>query len=140
MKARTIVLAAPAAILLLAGGPAGRAGHSIAPLQAPGRGDSLTLREHFTGILTYRTASGATRPVTVTLRQWSINPGTVLSRFPDRGVLVVQLAGGDVTTVIDGERRERRPDEFWTVPGTATMRVEVGRDQAVLDVLAIQER
>jgi hypothetical protein len=108
--------------------------------QGPVIRDSLTLREHCSGTLSYRTSAGVVKTVRVSLRQWVANGRAKVARFPQAGFLVVQLSSGKVVTVINGEKRERKPDEFWTVPASAVMRVETGNEQAALEVLAIQER
>jgi hypothetical protein len=102
--------------------------------------DSLTVRDHFTGTLTYRTTAGAPRTVHVALRQWVINGKTTVARFPQPGVLLVQLSAGEVTTVIAGKRQERNQDEFWTLPAGVVMQVVSGNEQAVLEVLGIEEQ
>lgn len=108
--------------------------------QEPVIRDSLTLREHYSGTLSYRTSAGAVKTVRVSLRQWVANGRAKVGRFPQPGFLVVQLSSGKVVTVINGEKRERKLDDFWTVPASAVMRVETGNEQAALEVLAIQER
>jgi hypothetical protein len=54
--------------------------------------------------------------------------------------LVVQLTGGDATVTVGRERRTPRSDEFWTVPPGTPLRIEVGKEQATLEVLAVTER
>jgi hypothetical protein len=118
--------------------------HRRAPEQKPttqtaSQGDSLTVRNRFDVVLSYRTGTGAIRKVRIARRQWSIPGLTTVPRSPEPGLLVVQLTGGDVTTVIGRERRQPKEDEFWTVlPGTP-MRIEVGKEQATLEVLAVTE-
>jgi hypothetical protein len=107
--------------------------------QSPVAGDTLTVRDHFTSVLTYRTSTGAPRRVRVALRQYAINGQKSLARFPEPGLLVVQLSGGDLATVIGRDRKERRTDELWTVPSGTSMRVEVGKEQATLEVLSVSE-
>jgi hypothetical protein len=45
-----------------------------------------------------------------------------------------------VTITIGKERRTPRADEFWTVPQGTPFRIDVGKEQATLEVLAVTER
>ncbi|MGH7509265.1 MAG: hypothetical protein ACREMZ_07315 [Gemmatimonadales bacterium] len=40
---------------------------------------------------------------------------------------------------IGKDRRTSRGDEFWTVPPGTPFRIEVGREQATFEVLAVTE-
>jgi hypothetical protein len=100
----------------------------------------LTVRNQFDTALTYRTAAGQTRRIRVARRQWSLTGQSTLPRSPEPGLLVVQLTGGDATVTTGRERRTPRSDEFWTVPPGTPLRIEVGKEQATLEVLAVTER
>lgn len=104
---------------------------------APG---SLVQHERFAGAVSLRTKAGARRTVRVTIRHWLVNGGQKISRFPESGLRVVQLRGGAAATVVGGKRQQRQVDEFWTVPPGSTMGLETGRDQAILEVVAVQQR
>lgn len=136
MTTRCMMLVCCIALLL---GGADRVAPAQGKPQTQGQGDSLTVRNRFDVVLTYRTRTGEARRVRVARRQWSLTPQATLSRSPEPGLLVVQLTGGDVTTTIGRERRQPRPDEFWTVPAGVPMRVEVGREQATLEVLTVTQ-
>jgi hypothetical protein len=107
---------------------------------SPAQGDVLTVRNQFDVVLSYRTAAGQTRRVRVARRQWSLTGQSTLPRSPEPGLLVVQLTGGDVKITIGKERRAPRGDEFWTVPPGTPLRIDVGQDQATLEVLAVTEQ
>ncbi len=125
-----------AAVVTAVGGDVSQApGHS-APLPA----DSITVRAYFDGVVSLVTRDGQTRTVRLLRQQWAINGGQKLTRVPQPGFLVVQLGAGSLTTVIDGKRQERGEDEFWTIPVGSVMGVETGREQAVLEILAIADR
>jgi hypothetical protein len=107
--------------------------------QAPGQGGELTIRNRFDAVLSYRTPAGETRRVRVARRQWSLAPGANLPRSPESGLLLVQVTGGDATLTIGRERRSPRGDDFWTVPPGTPFRIDVGREQATLEVLAVAQ-
>ena len=117
------------------------AGSSIAQMTPSERGDVEQLRkplERFSGRVTIRARDGASKEVQVVVRNWIIDNRRKIARFPEQGFLVVQLRGGEVVTTIDGERRERKSDEFWTVPAGSTMSIETGDDSATLQTIAIR--
>ena len=98
--------------------------------------------ERFNGRTTLRNprvaAKVAQADVQVTLRNWIIPNRQRVERLPENGFLVIQVRSGeDLTTVINGERRERRVEEFFTVPAGATLSVETGNDTAILQILSI---
>lgn len=138
MTRRLVAFGACLATLVLA------AAHRDRPAQTPARpspaqGDALTIRNQFDVVLSYRTAAGQTRRIRVARRQWSLTGQSTLPRSPEPGLLMVQLTGGDVTITIGRERRTPRGDEFWTVPQGTPLRIDVGKEQATLEVLAITE-
>jgi quercetin dioxygenase-like cupin family protein len=135
MTTRWVAFGAGLATLLLA------AAHRERPAQgqSPAQGEILTVRNQFDAVLSYRTAAGETRRVRVARRQWSLTGRSTLPRSPEPGLLVVQLTGGDATVTIGKEHRTLRGDEFWTVPAGTPMRIDVGKEQATLEVLAIGE-
>jgi hypothetical protein len=131
MTRKPIVFAVALAPLLLAPGP----------VQGPAQNrEVLTVRNRFDTTLTYRTAAGSERRVHVSRQQWSLIGQSILPRSPEPGLLVVQLTGGDAKITIGREERTPRGDEFWSVPAGTPMRIDVGREQATLEVLAATER
>ncbi len=77
--------------------------------------------------------------IQMTLRNWDIPNRQRIERFPEQGFLVVQVrAGEDLVTVIDGQRQQRKVDEFFTVPNGSTMSIETGNDTAIIQTLAIR--
>jgi hypothetical protein len=53
------------------------------------------------------------------------------------GTAIVQLRGGELATIIRGERVKRREGEVWQVPKGEPMGVATGDDTAVLEVMII---
>jgi hypothetical protein len=109
------------------------------PARPPAQGDVLTVRNQFDTVLSYRTAAGETRRLRVARRQWSLSGHATIDRAREPGLLVVQLGAGEATVTVGQERRTRRSDEFWTVPPRAPFQIEVGREQATLEVFAVNE-
>jgi len=97
--------------------------------------------ERFNGLTTLRSPDAAVKAaqnVQVTLRNWIIPNRQRVDRLQENGFLVVQVRSGeDLTTVINGERRQRKVEEFFTVPAGTTLSVETGNDSAILQILSI---
>ena len=75
----------------------------------------------------------------VSIRVWTIYDHQRIERFSEQGFIIAHLRAGELTTVINGTRQERREDEFWTVPEGATMSIETDRDTATLQTWAIRK-
>ncbi len=92
--------------------------------------------DRFIGRLTLKGKSGQPAELQVVVRTWLIPNRQRIDRFPQEGLLIVQLRVGELVAIIDGERRSRRPDDFWMVPAGSTMAIETGQDSVVLQTLA----
>jgi quercetin dioxygenase-like cupin family protein len=77
--------------------------------------------------------------VRVEVRNWSIAGGTRLEDLPLRsaGLLIVQLRGGELTTIIGDEKRERREGEYWTVPSGMAMGLVTTDDAAIIQIVVV---
>lgn len=77
--------------------------------------------------------------VRVVIQNWGINGGQKIDelKIPIRGFLLVQLRGGELATIINQERRERREDEFWTVPTGVPLGLETEDDAASIQTIVI---
>lgn len=105
--------------------------------------DAAALRkpfERFEGTVTLRTKDGKVKELQVVARNWIIDNRRKIASFPDKGFMIVELRGGDLTTVIDGKRQKRKEGEFWTVPAGSSMGVETDNDSAVIQTFAVKER
>lgn len=100
--------------------------------------EGLELTERFSGTLTLRAPDGSTRAVQVALRNWSLLPSIEIERFPEPGLAVFQLRGGEATTVIGGRKRERQEGEFWSKPAGRTMTIESDDDTAALQSFSVR--
>jgi len=96
--------------------------------------------ERFDGTITLRTKDGQVRKLHVVIRNWIIPNRQRIQRFPEEGFIVVQLRGGELRTVIDGQRQERSEDEFWTVPAGASMSIETGNESAIIQTMAVRHQ
>ena len=114
----------------------------MGPVSSQQKSDASGLRrpfERFDGKITLRTKDGQSRELHVVIRNWIIDRGQKIPRFPEGGFMIVQLRGGQLTTVIDSQRQERQEDEFWTVPAGSSLSIETGNDSALLQTLAVRD-
>jgi quercetin dioxygenase-like cupin family protein len=95
--------------------------------------------ERFAGTLTLRRPQS--REVNLVIHQWIIRSRQKIAALdlPMKGVVVVQLRGGSLVTIIGGERRKRTEGEFWTVPPGTTMGIETEDDSAIVQTVVVAE-
>lgn len=76
----------------------------------------------------------------VDIRLWIIAGHQRLAglRFPFRGVVIAELRAGDLTTIIDGRRVERREGEIWSVPAGSMMQLQTEDDTAVVQTTLVE--
>lgn len=81
------------------------------------------------------------RQRTVLVRQYRILGGQqdVALDLPDRGLLIAQLRGGRLTSIVGGERRRLAEGEWWTVSPPSALRLETEDDSVVIDVVLLPE-
>jgi gentisate 1,2-dioxygenase len=59
-------------------------------------------------------------------------------KAPNSGrLLVYELRAGKVTTIINGERRQRREGDFWIVRSWQNIAIEADDDSAVIQIIEI---
>lgn len=80
----------------------------------------------------------ATVPKRVMVQQWMIDGGQQVL-LPGSGTMFIELKAGELTTVIDGKRQERREGEFWTVPEGSTMTIETEDDAVIIETTAVSD-
>jgi quercetin dioxygenase-like cupin family protein len=93
----------------------------------------------FDGRAMVRHKGGAPQQVALRIRNWIIPNDQRIAKFPEQGLLVIQVRAGSLTTIIDGKRQQRGPDEIWSVPPGASMAIETGEDSVILQVVALDE-
>jgi len=52
-----------------------------------------------------RGRGGILKPVTLSIRDWIIPNRQRIAKFPEKGLLVIQLRAGSLTTIIGGKRQ-----------------------------------
>ena len=84
-------------------------------------------------------AEGTLRDTDVRIQNVAIVGGQKLQSLGLRsnGITIIQLRAGELTTVINGKRQERKEGEFWTVPAGAQFSVETGDDTATIQTIEI---
>lgn len=109
-----------------------------APTDEAEREGLVTYYDQFEGEA--RLLSGET--VHVDLRTWIVRGGVELEQLPMDidGAMIVHLRNGELETTVEGEQRQRREDDFWSVPSGVSMALETDEDAAVFDTIVIRER
>jgi|SRR5579864_2115152 len=95
--------------------------------------------ERFDGVTTLLTKAGKRRDIHIILRNWIIHPGEKVSRFPETGFMIVQLRAGKVIVMIDGKEQKHQTGEFWAVPASSLMSIQVTSESAVLQTMAVRK-
>lgn len=102
-------------------------GEAAFRLQSIGRFDGRTI---------IRTKEGKTRDLHVVIRNWELHGRQRIGKFPTQGFMVVQLHSGQVITTIDGKEQQRNGGDFWTVPASSSMSLQVTSESALLQIMA----
>jgi len=137
MKARTIVLWL---VVLLIPGPSASFGQTPPAQPARGATAAVAVRQQFQGAAEMRINNRA-QPVRVDIRLWSLANSQRLAalELPFRGLVIVVLRAGSVTTTIGGRRVGRREGEIWSVPSGSAMQLETGDNMATLQTTVIAD-
>jgi hypothetical protein len=77
-------------------------------------------------------------PVRLEIRDLIVGPG-VARAVPVPGRTLMELRGGGVITSINGDKRDRRPGDFWTVERDSSLSLENKGDVAVIRAIRIIE-
>jgi hypothetical protein len=97
----------------------------------------------FEGTTRLRTAEpgGTARlaDIRIQVDDWIINQRQKVEALPLQysTILIVQVRGGDVITVIGGQRQHRKEEEYWTVPAGTVMGLETGDDSVTIETVAV---
>lgn len=81
--------------------------------------------------------AGKAVPTHVTIRDWQIHGRQKIEKFPEAGILIVQLQSGRVTTTIRGVQEKREPGDYWNVADGTSMGVQVTSESAILHIVAL---
>jgi hypothetical protein len=119
---------------------------ALAPALAQERTSPPRSIERFDGKtrVRVRDPQGQTQIVEVNVRiqNWAIEGRQKVDALPLQasGLMIVQLRGGELTTVIGGKRQERKEGEFWTVLPGAPMGAETKNDTASFQTIMVSDR
>jgi hypothetical protein len=135
MRPRHLITTVSLAALALAAltGLRARAQQPAAPAAA------LRPLERLDGTVSVRGKNGELRRLALSLRNWIIDSHRRIERFPETGLLVIQVRAGYAYVTVAGQRRLRGTDQFFTVPAGATMSIETDDDAAILQVVSLRE-
>lgn len=106
--------------------------------QASAEKPRMDVSARFRGIVKFRGPNGSSRSVQVTIQNWDIPNLETVSSFPLKGYMVMELRGGGLTTVINGEQTERETGSFWVVPERARLSLITEKHTVALQVTAIR--
>jgi hypothetical protein len=115
------------------------AGISVIPLiaasQSPPSG--ARSREGFDGSLSVLN-KGAPLSVPLTYRTWMIPEGAKVDELAEGGGnLVVEVAAGAITTIIDGQKQARQFGEFFVVSAGHRLQIVTTNRSAILHILRL---
>ena len=107
--------------------------------QEPGNQSELRPTERFNGTTSIRLRSGERAQVRISIHNWIIHGGQKNRAlpFPAQGFVIAQLRAGEATTIINGQRQQRREGEFWTVASERMMAIETEDDSAIIQTIVI---
>ena len=98
--------------------------------------NGLAYIQRFDGIVQMHTVSGALQPLQVVIRDWHVfnnhrEPVQILAH----AFTVAHLVSGTVTTVIGGQRVERGPNGYWSLPPGTSMTITVRGEAAIIETV-----
>ena len=91
----------------------------------------------FEGALKLRMRDGRQKELRVSLRDWSLVGEETAREFPEKGLVIVHLLAGRVTTIIGNKEQERADGDFWVVPAGMPMKIRVQGEMASLRTLVL---
>jgi hypothetical protein len=98
---------------------------------------AFRMRERFQGPLTLKTKAGKTLALNVGLRVWSIDGTLGRQTLRTTDYTIFRLRAGRIKTVIDGKEQVRNVDEYWTLPASSTLSMEVKGETALLETTTV---
>jgi len=114
-------------------------GITVIPLLAACQSSSSGVRSHegFAGNLAVLN-KGTQQSVTVNYRTWLIPPGATIDDLAGgQSNLVVEVASGALTTIIDGRKEARQFGEFFVVPAGHKLQIVTTNHSAILHTLRL---
>ena len=89
-------------------------------------------------VVTFAAKDGKSQAQRVAIDQWTLVAGREITRFPAEGDVLVQLRAGLITTLIDGQRQDRKEGDFWLLPAGTQMSVSVKTEMATLQTVSLK--
>jgi hypothetical protein len=110
----------------------------LAQEQAPVQKPFVTATTRYEGTAAVSVKAAAPVTLQVLRKNYGVVGPKAQITLPETGFMVVHLRIGRVATTINGERRERTPGEFWTVPAGAQLSIEVIGESASLETFSVK--
>jgi hypothetical protein len=82
--------------------------------------------------------NGSREAVHVSVQSWAIAGKE--QEMPLRGFYVAHLLSGQILATIDGQTTQHLPGDYWTVKDSASMKVKVGGEVAVLETTVVSKQ
>jgi hypothetical protein len=98
---------------------------------------AFRMRERFQGPLSLKSKAGKTLALNVGLRIWSIDGTLGRQTLRTTDYTIFRLRAGRIKTVIDGKEQVRNVDEYWTLPASSTLSMEVKGETALLETTTV---
>jgi hypothetical protein len=106
--------------------------------QPPAQKPFVTATTRYEGTAAVSVKAGAPVTLQVLRKNYGVIGPKAQITLPETGFMVVHLRVGRVTTILNGERRERTPGEFWTVPTGAQLSIEIIGESASLETFSVK--
>ncbi len=108
--------------------------------ESPGKPPSQGIMksgDRFAGSLALRAKDNQSRQARVAIADWIIYDHQK-EKISAEGLLIFHLRAGEVTTIINGQKQDRKEDDFWSVPSGTAIEFETDRDTAAMQVWTVQ--
>jgi hypothetical protein len=119
------------------------------PAATAQEGAKVTSRVRFSNRVNLRAAppTDASPAPRIDVRHWSIPEQQRIGGLeiagidttPGKALIIYNLRGGELTTIINGKRIVRRVGEFWTLRAGERQTLETQNDTAVVETIVIEQ-
>lgn len=109
------------------------------PAEASTAVEAPEVTTNFSDTVRASSPKGATVPLKVEIKEWSLTRTAQPTQVPDLGFCIVHLISGRITTEIAGKSTARNRGDFWTVDKGLHMTISLQRpqEQARLQTIAV---
>lgn len=108
----------------------------VPSLAASQSGTEVRTREDFAGSLSLR-STGSAQAVKLNYKTWFIREGKSLDLASGGSNLIVEVASGAVTAIIDGQKHAKQFGEFFVVPAGHKLQIVTTNRSAILHTLEL---